>query len=153
MIKFSRRLPSRYVRPTQLSFEMYREASIRSIEIVLGELREFRDNKRRWHIHMTIPTDHDICLAVENRTHRCIGEMICKDALSLADMVYIRDGGRCRVCRRFLNPYSRGSNLPADSERHHIKPICEGGSNDLDNLVLLCHFCHKLGLYDWLQEA
>tara|TARA_R110001632_G_C11055015_1_gene385116 strand:- start:33 stop:488 length:456 start_codon:yes stop_codon:yes gene_type:complete len=28
-------------------------------------------------------------------------------------------------------------------ERCHIVPVCEGGSDDLDNIHLLCYSCHK----------
>ena len=27
-------------------------------------------------------------------------------------------------------------------EVHHIIPVCDGGTNDLDNLILLCELCH-----------
>jgi 5-methylcytosine-specific restriction endonuclease McrA len=42
-----------------------------------------------------------------------------------------RDGGRCRGCGgdQFL-------------EMHHIVPVLEFGSNDDDNLLILCRECH-----------
>lgn len=27
---------------------------------------------------------------------------------------------------------------------HHLKPLSEGGSNDLDNLVCVCDECHSI---------
>jgi 5-methylcytosine-specific restriction endonuclease McrA len=27
---------------------------------------------------------------------------------------------------------------------HHKKWLCRGGTNDEDNMILLCHKCHKL---------
>lgn len=27
---------------------------------------------------------------------------------------------------------------------HHKTPVCEGGSNDLDNLLTLCYDCHLI---------
>ena len=37
----------------------------------------------------------------------------------------------------------KGLNL----ERAHILPRCEGGSDELSNLHLLCHVCHRLTEY------
>ena len=49
--------------------------------------------------------------------------------------VFLRDGGRCVVngCRntRFL-------------EVHHLRPRCEGGGHELDNLALACGTHHRL---------
>ena len=32
-------------------------------------------------------------------------------------------------------------------EVHHIIPVCEGGTEDQDNLILLCPNCHKMAHY------
>jgi hypothetical protein len=32
-------------------------------------------------------------------------------------------------------------------EVHHIIPLCDGGNNDMDNLITLCHQCHKYSPY------
>lgn len=51
------------------------------------------------------------------------------------------DWGRCeddRTVSRFVN-VNPSSNLEVD----HIKPLIDGGSNDLSNLWLLCTHCHK----------
>ena len=37
--------------------------------------------------------------------------------------------------------------LPGVIQRAHLHPRCEGGSDDVDNLVLLCRCCH------WTQET
>ena len=42
-----------------------------------------------------------------------------------------RDGNRCRKCRG-----------RQDLEIHHIKPVVDGGTNALENLILLCAKCH-----------
>jgi 5-methylcytosine-specific restriction endonuclease McrA len=54
-------------------------------------------------------------------------------------MVKSRDRYKCTAC-----------SYPADFRRktrelhvHHIIPISEGGTNDLDNLITLCHICHR----------
>ena len=39
---------------------------------------------------------------------------------------------RCGTCGDLLRRY----------EKHHKKPFCKGGTDDLDNLVLLCPQCH-----------
>lgn len=48
-------------------------------------------------------------------------------------MVLARDGAACTECGCiYLNQL----------EIHHIKPICEGGTDDIDNLKTLCDKCH-----------
>lgn len=42
-----------------------------------------------------------------------------------------RDGGRCQKCQ-----------LDGDLEVHHIKERTFGGTDDLENLITLCHDCH-----------
>ncbi len=44
-----------------------------------------------------------------------------------------RDGGACVYC-----------NSQEKLEVHHIIPIFNGGTNDIKNLVLLCHDCHMV---------
>lgn len=41
-------------------------------------------------------------------------------------------GGKCMRC-------SSTENL----EKHHKVPLYKGGTNDLDNIVVLCNSCHK----------
>jgi len=47
------------------------------------------------------------------------------------EIVEMRDGGLCRVCG------AKGY------DAHHIKYRSAGGTNALDNLVLLCGQCHE----------
>lgn len=50
-----------------------------------------------------------------------------------------RDGYKCTECG-YPDGFSRRSrNLHA----HHIIPLSKGGDNSLDNLVTLCHICHR----------
>ena len=44
-----------------------------------------------------------------------------------------RQGGRCTMCDTKLWKF----------HVDHIKPLCEGGTNDLDNLQALCRECHE----------
>ena len=46
-------------------------------------------------------------------------------------MVLARDGYRCRRCKRY-----------GYMQVHHVKPLHEGGENDLSNLVAMCRTCH-----------
>ena len=48
------------------------------------------------------------------------------------------DENTCFKCN--LKPFIEESIVV---ERCHIVPVCEGGSDDLDNIHLLCHSCHK----------
>jgi hypothetical protein len=51
---------------------------------------------------------------------------------SLRAAVLVRDGGRCRKCRR-------SSNLEMD----HIIPISKGGKSEESNLQVLCRRCNR----------
>jgi hypothetical protein len=46
-----------------------------------------------------------------------------------------RDGNRCRMCG------NGGEGVLLDV--HHIRPILQGGTNELHNLVTVCRTCHK----------
>ncbi len=47
--------------------------------------------------------------------------------------VLSRDHWQCTRCKKF-----------GRLEVHHVKPLCENGTNDLENLSTLCYGCHKL---------
>jgi 5-methylcytosine-specific restriction endonuclease McrA len=51
-------------------------------------------------------------------------------------IVFERDNFRCKSCYKKLPKFR----LTA----HHIIPRSEGGNDDLDNLITLCHSCHDL---------
>jgi 5-methylcytosine-specific restriction endonuclease McrA len=53
------------------------------------------------------------------------------------DRIYSRDRKRCKRCGYKPDLISNG-NLVI----HHIIPVNNGGTNDHDNLVLLCRECH-----------
>lgn len=53
---------------------------------------------------------------------------------SAREAVYARDGGTCVYCRMFLD--RNGGHVD------HVVPVCQGGTNDLDNLVLACSACN-----------
>ena len=42
---------------------------------------------------------------------------------------------RMNGCRCCGSPYKL--------HRHHIRPLSRGGSNDLDNITIVCEFCHR----------
>lgn len=46
--------------------------------------------------------------------------------------VLSRDDHQCRKC-------GKENSLHV----HHIRAVCEGGTNDMDNLIALCSVCHK----------
>lgn len=50
--------------------------------------------------------------------------------------VAVRDGGRCRVCRRALDTLTLGGDC------HHIVFRSQGGRDETSNVVLLCRACH-----------
>ncbi len=49
-----------------------------------------------------------------------------------------RDNYKCRVCGRSPN-----TNIDIELHVHHIIPWGEGGITEEDNLITLCHTCHK----------
>lgn len=50
-----------------------------------------------------------------------------------------RDGHKCTECGYPVGLRRRTRELHI----HHITPISEGGTNELDNLITLCHICHR----------
>ena len=43
---------------------------------------------------------------------------------------------RIKVCQ---NPYCK---ITTNLERHHIKPLSIGGTNNIKNIIILCQKCH-----------
>jgi hypothetical protein len=60
--------------------------------------------------------------------------------------VFDRDARRCRICGRSPRDY-----YDVELHAHHIRPWAKGGVTVQENLITLCHTCHK-GLephFDW----
>lgn len=55
------------------------------------------------------------------------------ECLSIKDAVYERYDGKCGNC---------GSTKCL--EMHHVVPLLLGGKNEIGNMILLCHRCHKV---------
>ena len=60
---------------------------------------------------------------------------------SLTKQIYARDNSQCAVCG-----YGGPHNLSASTvlEKHHIVDVQYGGTDNINNLVLLCPNCHRL---------
>lgn len=56
---------------------------------------------------------------------------------SVRDRVHASRDGRCRMCG--ASSSSNGRRLQV----HHIVPVMAGGSHHRENLMLLCHRCHR----------
>lgn len=52
----------------------------------------------------------------------------------LKERIIERDGRKCSYCKKDL----RGKHLTVD----HVLPVCQGGTDELDNLVLACRPCN-----------
>lgn len=52
--------------------------------------------------------------------------------------VFTRDAYTCQKCKTTV----RYVNCQENMECHHITPIVLGGTNELNNLITLCHDCH-----------
>lgn len=55
-------------------------------------------------------------------------------APEVIDRMMVRCGRRCCICRRFR---------PTKLQVHHIVERSEGGSDDEDNLIVICFSCHS----------
>ena len=56
--------------------------------------------------------------------------------------VYERDKGRCQICG-VVAGYDHDRDEYVQIEVDHIKPKCRGGSNEIDNLRVLCKKCNR----------
>lgn len=52
-----------------------------------------------------------------------------------------RDDYRCRYCGVNIREHFKSGYKPP--EAHHVIPVSEGGSNELENLKTACYDCHK----------
>jgi hypothetical protein len=52
----------------------------------------------------------------------------------LVDKMMVKCARRCCICRRFR---------PTKLQVHHIKERSQGGTNDEDNLIVVCFSCHS----------
>jgi 5-methylcytosine-specific restriction endonuclease McrA len=66
--------------------------------------------------------------------------------------VYSRSHGKCVICGCKTSAEWKLLTTPGslrrrfylwDAEIHHKKPVIDGGTNDISNLILLCIPCHK----------
>src|SRR5688572_30318128 len=73
--------------------------------------------------------DHDVAPAV-------LGGFQMTDDIpqKVVDEMMVKCGRRCCICRRFR---------PTKLQVHHIVERVQGGSNDLDNLIVTCMSCHS----------
>ena len=51
----------------------------------------------------------------------------------------------------FDDGYCWGCGFPSLVERAHLHAHCQGGNEECDNLILLCHFCHSYLQEDFAQ--
>jgi len=88
-----------------------------------------------------------------------VKDLSIKEYRALRLEVIQRDRGMCQICHILLSD-GGGRTAPTyynRAEVHHIVPLMEGGTNDMDNLIALCNWCHvgvhhieKRGeAYDW----
>jgi hypothetical protein len=82
-------------------------------------------------------------------TQRVINPSVRKDFLSgkrpavpaaILHKVNLRDKGECQHTSSFTNEKCRQKRF---LEIHHLKPVSQGGGNDIENLVTLCSEHHK----------
>ena len=61
--------------------------------------------------------------------------MTPKDWEILREYILERDNYTCQKCGYF--------SMTTGMAVHHIIPLCQGGTNDEDNLTTLCNTCHR----------
>jgi 5-methylcytosine-specific restriction endonuclease McrA len=57
--------------------------------------------------------------------------------------VFERDGWRCHMCNKKLNPIDRGTIKPLAPELDHIVPISKGGKHIWSNVACSCRLCNS----------
>ena len=61
-----------------------------------------------------------------------------KEAVKLRTQIILVRGSRCEECeQKFYYPFGRMVRL------HHKIKICDGGTNNDENLLVLCASCHS----------
>ena len=74
-----------------------------------------------------------------------------KDMSRDKNKVYSVYQSKCAICGWQISKnlvIHKGKALPSyGCEIHHIVPVSEGGSGELDNLIMLCPNCHKKADY------
>lgn len=74
-----------------------------------------------------------------------------KDMSRDKDKLYSLYKCKCAICGWRISEnlvIHKGKALPSyGCEIHHIVPVSEGGSGELDNLIMLCPNCHKKADY------
>jgi hypothetical protein len=89
-------------------------------------------NKRKW------DTTNGIIL---ERERKLVGERPTWFWQTIRHECFERDDYKCRYCGCDIREHiKRGFKPP---EAHHVKPISEGGTNELENLKTACYDCHK----------
>ena len=68
-------------------------------------------------------------------------EVFIRNQLVVAERLAMADG-RCEKCGSPA-PFIRKSDGTPYLEVHHIKPLAEGGFDDLENTIALCPNCHR----------
>ena len=63
---------------------------------------------------------------------------------NLREFILERDNYICQDCGKFF--------MDIGLEAHHIKPLFKGGINTEENLVTLCHKCHKRRHQIWKED-
>ena len=74
-------------------------------------------------------------MAGRSEKQRANNKLRAKLRDSTREALYKRAGDACEIC-----------GIESGLEIHHIKPLVEGGTHDLENLTLVCYECHR-GFY------
>ncbi len=78
--------------------------------------------------------------------HRAIGIMVSFQKQQRLQALMERDGRRCQHCGRGVRvvKLKSGQRQPKDqATEDHIKPKCDGGTDDMSNLLLACFDCNN----------
>lgn len=89
-------------------------------------------NKKKWDATNGI---------ILERERKLIGERPTWFWQTIRHECFERDNYKCQYCGSDIRELLRGGSKPA--EAHHIIPVSEGGTNELENLKTACYDCHK----------
>ena len=108
-------------------------AHIREIEFIKSILPITRIVLECGQFDMQLMKDHSI--RNENKIHWAYQKGGNYGFANIKEMVRNRDNYVCQYCK--------GKHKDSKLEVHHIQFRSNGGSDDADNLITLCHTCHK----------
>lgn len=124
-IKFAKKLKVYLPREDQWFEARFKSFTRNHIRVVFNDLTSMKIPKKNWNIK----TKKQI-------SFRIIYKRKSITAKQELELLYANDQIRCNICKSKLQKHNR--------IRDHITPLQAGGSNDLQNIQIICNICSTL---------